>query len=75
MPQKNIRGVIFDVDGTLVDSNPAHAQAWVKALAGCYQKAFGEAFPLDFHFETEFSPVSILAGRIPRTGLKIRHTL
>ena len=32
MPQKNIRGVIFDVDGTLVDSNPAHAQAWVKAL-------------------------------------------
>jgi hypothetical protein len=48
---------------------------WVSELAGCYQKAFGEAFPLDFHFETEFSPVSILAGRIPRTGLKIRHTL
>lgn len=32
MPKKTIRGVIFDVDGTLVDSNPAHAQAWVKAL-------------------------------------------
>jgi HAD superfamily hydrolase (TIGR01509 family) len=26
-------GVIFDVDGTLVDSNDAHAQAWVEALA------------------------------------------
>jgi HAD superfamily hydrolase (TIGR01509 family) len=25
--------VIFDVDGTLVDSNDAHAQAWVDALA------------------------------------------
>lgn len=25
--------VIFDVDGTLVDSNDAHAQAWVEALA------------------------------------------
>jgi HAD superfamily hydrolase (TIGR01509 family) len=26
-------GVIFDVDGTLVDSNDAHAQAWMDALA------------------------------------------
>jgi HAD superfamily hydrolase (TIGR01509 family) len=26
------RAVIFDVDGTLVDSNDAHAQAWVEAL-------------------------------------------
>lgn len=24
--------VIFDVDGTLVDSNDAHARAWVEAL-------------------------------------------
>jgi HAD superfamily hydrolase (TIGR01509 family) len=29
----HIRGVILDVDGTLVDSNDAHAQAWVDALA------------------------------------------
>jgi HAD superfamily hydrolase (TIGR01509 family) len=27
-----LRGVIFDVDGTLVDSNDAHARAWVEAL-------------------------------------------
>lgn len=27
------RAVILDVDGTLVDSNDAHAQAWVDALA------------------------------------------
>ena len=27
------RAVIFDVDGTLVDSNDAHANAWVMALA------------------------------------------
>lgn len=26
------RGVIFDVDGTLVDSNDAHAHAWVEAI-------------------------------------------
>jgi HAD superfamily hydrolase (TIGR01509 family) len=27
-----IRAVLFDVDGTLVDSNDAHADAWVKAF-------------------------------------------
>ena len=29
-----LRAVIFDVDGTLVDSNEAHARAWVDALRG-----------------------------------------
>lgn len=29
----NIRGVILDVDGTLIDSNDAHAHSWVEALA------------------------------------------
>ncbi len=28
-----LRGVIFDVDGTLVDSNDAHAQSWVDTFA------------------------------------------
>lgn len=28
-----LRGVLLDVDGTLVDSNDAHAHAWVAALA------------------------------------------
>ena len=28
-----IRGVILDVDGTLVNSNDAHAHAWVQAMA------------------------------------------
>jgi HAD superfamily hydrolase (TIGR01509 family) len=27
-----VRGVIFDVDGTLVDSNDAHAHAWIEAM-------------------------------------------
>ncbi len=29
----SIRGVILDIDGTLVDSNDAHTQAWIKAMA------------------------------------------
>jgi HAD superfamily hydrolase (TIGR01549 family) len=28
----DLKGIILDVDGTLVDSNEAHVQAWVKAL-------------------------------------------
>ncbi len=30
---RQVRGVILDVDGTLVDSNDAHARAWLEALA------------------------------------------
>ena len=36
-----LKAVLFDVDGTLVDSNDAHAHAWVKAFA-----AFG--FTVEF---------------------------
>src|SRR5438270_12450722 len=31
--EQPLRGVILDVDGTLLDSNEAHAHAWVRALA------------------------------------------
>src|SRR5437764_1473399 len=31
--KRPIRGVILDIDGTLVDSNDAHAQAYVEAFA------------------------------------------
>jgi HAD superfamily hydrolase (TIGR01509 family) len=30
---ERIRGVILDIDGTLINSNDAHARAWVAALA------------------------------------------
>ena len=30
---RRVRGVVLDVDGTLVDSNDAHARSWVEALA------------------------------------------
>ncbi len=29
----NLRGIILDMDGTLIDSNDAHARAWVEAMA------------------------------------------
>ena len=30
---RRLKAVLYDVDGTLVDSNDAHAKAWVKAFA------------------------------------------
>jgi phosphoglycolate phosphatase-like HAD superfamily hydrolase len=39
-----IKGVIFDVDGTLIDSNDAHAHAWVDAVAEFgFDASFDEA--------------------------------
>jgi HAD superfamily hydrolase (TIGR01509 family) len=43
-------GVLLDVDGTLVDSNDAHAHAWVKALA-------------EAGVRTEFAAVRRLIGK------------
>lgn len=41
------RGVIFDIDGTLVDSNDAHARAWVRAFADeGIEVSFEEVRPL-----------------------------
>jgi HAD superfamily hydrolase (TIGR01509 family) len=37
-----LRGVIFDIDGTLVDSNDAHAQSWAETFA-----EFGYDVPFD----------------------------
>jgi HAD superfamily hydrolase (TIGR01509 family) len=37
-----VRGMIFDLDGTLVDTNPAHVEAWRKAF-----KRFGYDVPTE----------------------------
>jgi HAD superfamily hydrolase (TIGR01509 family) len=42
-----IRGIIFDIDGTLVDSNDAHAYAWQQAMAEYgYDVPFDKVRPL-----------------------------
>ncbi|MFD1730974.1 HAD family hydrolase [Deinococcus malanensis] len=41
------RGVIFDIDGTLVDSNDGHARAWVRAFADAgFEVPFEQVRPL-----------------------------
>lgn len=42
-----LRGVIFDIDGTLVASNEAHARSWVEALSQAgYDVPFGVIWPM-----------------------------
>jgi HAD superfamily hydrolase (TIGR01509 family) len=42
-----LQGVIFDIDGTLVDSNDAHAQSWVDTFAKAgYEVPFDVVRPL-----------------------------
>jgi len=49
MAPSRIRGVILAVDGTLVDSNDAHARAWVDAFA-------------EFEFDVPYERVRSLIG-------------
>src|SRR3979409_2554831 len=42
-----LKGVIFDIDGTLVDSNDAHAKSWVDTFAEAgYDVPFDAVRPL-----------------------------
>ena len=42
-----VRAVILDIDGTLIDTNDAHAHAWVDACAELgHEIAFGQVRPL-----------------------------
>ena len=42
-----LRGIIFDVDGTLVASNEAHARSWVEVFAEAgYDVPFGVVWPM-----------------------------
>jgi beta-phosphoglucomutase-like phosphatase (HAD superfamily) len=51
--------VILDVDGTLVDSNDAHARAWVDAFAG-----HGITVPyVRAHDQSSFAQLTSLTSR------------
>src|SRR5260370_10574658 len=43
---KNIRGLVFDCDGTIADTMPLHYQAWAQALA-----EHGQDFPEAMFYE------------------------
>ena len=59
-----LRGVIFDVDGTLVDSNDAHAQSWVDT--------FGEA-GYDVPFEAVRPLIGMGGDKLLPKAIDVRH--
>ena len=67
-----LKGVIFDVDGTLVDSNDAHAQSWVDTFkeAG-YNVPFDKVRPLIGMGADKLLPKTIGISRDSDEGKKL----
>ena len=67
-----LKGVIFDVDGTLVDSNDAHAQSWVDTFreAG-YDVPFDKVRPLIGMGGDKLLPKTIGVSRDSDEGKKL----
>ena len=69
-----IRGIIFDVDGTLVDSNDAHAHAWVKSMAEQgYKVPFDEVRPLIGMGGDKVLPQTLGIAKETDEGKRISH--
>jgi len=69
IPKTDFKALIFDLDGTLVDSMPAHFQAWCKALAD--QGQAGD-FPEDVFYAMGGRPTRDIVGIINgEQGLKL----
>ena len=51
----NIKGLIFDCDGTLADTMPVHYEAWKKAI-----EELGREFPRDFIDSMKGAPVDVI---------------
>jgi HAD superfamily hydrolase (TIGR01509 family) len=67
-----LKGVIFDIDGTLVDSNDAHAQSWVETFAEAgYDVPFEKVRPLIGMGGDKLLPKTIGISRDSDEGKKL----
>ena len=67
-----LKGVIFDIDGTLVDSNDAHAESWVDTFAEAgYDVPFAVVRPLIGMGADKLLPKTIGVGSDSKTGKKL----
>ncbi|MCD6202406.1 MAG: beta-phosphoglucomutase family hydrolase [Bacteroidales bacterium] len=64
--KSSFSALIFDLDGTLTDSNPAHLEAWTRAC-----KAFGIEYPQDkFYYFAGLSSLKIAEEILEMYGKK-----
>ena len=70
-----LKGVIFDIDGTLVDSNDAHAESWVDTFAEAgYDVPFAAVRPLIGMGADKLLPQTIGVSNESEIGKKlIKH--
>ena len=67
-----LKGVIFDVDGTLVDSNDAHAESWVDTFAEAgYDVPFSSVRPLIGMGADKLLPRTIGVSNESETGKRL----
>jgi len=67
-----LKGVIFDIDGTLVDSNDAHARSWVDTFAEAgYDVPFNAVRPLIGMGADKLLPRTIGVGHDSEEGKKL----
>ena len=67
-----LKGVIFDIDGTLVDSNDAHAESWVDTFAEAgYDVPFAVVRPLIGMGADKLLPKAIGANSESEIGKKL----
>lgn len=62
IPKSGYKAVIFDLDGTLVDSMPAHFEAWCEALAA--NGAPKDVFPEDVFYSMGGRPTKDIVKEI-----------
>lgn len=62
IPQTDYKAVIFDLDGTLIDSMPAHFEAWSQALAK--NGAPKDVFPEDVFYSMGGRPTKDIVQEI-----------
>ena len=67
-----LKGIIFDVDGTLVDSNDAHAESWVDTFAEAgYDVPFSAVRPLIGMGADKLLPRTIGVSSESETGKRL----
>jgi HAD superfamily hydrolase (TIGR01509 family) len=67
-------GIIFDMDGTLVDTNAAHVEAWRRAFESCGYKVPADRIAVEVGKGGDFLVPAVLGAEADhRDGARLRH--